>query len=101
MKEENVKKAVRDSYAKVAAGSSCGCGSSSGSCCSPVDTAKDISSNMGYSAEELERLPEGANLGLGLRQSSGNCFTEKRRSCSGPWFRCRNRLLSGSGKSRP
>ncbi|MHB1347511.1 MAG: arsenite methyltransferase [Candidatus Humimicrobiaceae bacterium] len=65
MKEENVKKAVRDGYAKVAAGSSCGCGSSSGSCCSPVDTAKDISSNMGYSAEELERLPEGANLGLG------------------------------------
>ena len=65
MKEETVKKAVRDSYARVASGSSCGCGSSSSSCCSQIDTAKEISSNMGYSKEELEKIPEGANLGLG------------------------------------
>jgi len=65
MKEETVKKAVRDSYARVAAGSSCGCGSSSASCCSQIKTVKEISSNMGYSSEELEKLPEGANLGLG------------------------------------
>ena len=65
MKENTVKKVVRDSYAKVATGSSCGCGPSSGCCSSQIDTAKEISNNMGYSKEELEKLPEGANLGLG------------------------------------
>ncbi|MHB1252959.1 MAG: hypothetical protein ACYCZ1_02215 [Candidatus Humimicrobiaceae bacterium] len=42
MKDETIKKAVRESYAKVATGSSCGCGSSSGNCCSQIDTAKQI-----------------------------------------------------------
>ena len=65
MKEETIKKAVRESYAKVATGNSCGCDSNSGSCCSQIDQAKEISENMGYSKEELEKLPEGANLGLG------------------------------------
>jgi arsenite methyltransferase len=65
MKEETIKKIVRESYAKVATGSSCGCGSSSNNCCSQSDKAKEISGNMGYLKEELEKLPEGSNLGLG------------------------------------
>ena len=65
MEEDKIKKAVRESYAKVATGSSCGCGSASGGCCSQTDKTQEISKKMGYSKEELEKLPEGADLGLG------------------------------------
>jgi len=66
MKEENIKKAVRESYAKVAGGSSC-CSApvTSSCCCGQVDLAKEISSNIGYSEEDLNKVPEGSNLGLG------------------------------------
>ena len=66
MKEENIKKAVRESYAKVASGSSCCSAPVTGSsCCGQVDQAKEISSNIGYSKEDLNKVPEGSNLGLG------------------------------------
>jgi SAM-dependent methyltransferase len=66
MKEENIKKAVRESYAKVASGSSCCCTPDTGSsCCGQMDLAKEISSNIGYSKEDLNKVPEGSNLGLG------------------------------------
>ncbi len=66
MKEENIKKAVREGYAKVASGSSCCCTPDTGSsCCGQVDLAKEISSNIGYSKEDLNKVPEGSNLGLG------------------------------------
>jgi SAM-dependent methyltransferase len=35
------------------------------SCCGNTDLAQDISKNIGYTEEELESVPEGANLGLG------------------------------------
>ncbi|MDD5082757.1 MAG: arsenite methyltransferase [Dehalococcoidales bacterium] len=64
MKEQDVKKVVRERYARVArqgssccAPSSCGCGDSS-----PVAT---LSKQIGYGDEELQSVPEGANLGLG------------------------------------
>ena len=64
MKKEDVKKAVREGYAQVAKqGSSC-CTPSS-SCCSTPSLAKDISKAIGYSDEEMQAVPEGANLGLG------------------------------------
>jgi len=66
MKEENIKKAVRESYAKVASGSPCCSAPVAGSsCCGQVDQAKEISSNIGYSKEDLNKVPEGSNLGLG------------------------------------
>lgn len=65
MEEDKIKKAVRESYAKVATGSLCGCGSASGGCCSQTDKTQEISKKMGYSKEELGKLPEGADLGLG------------------------------------
>ena len=66
MKEENIKKAVRESYAKVASGSSCCSAPVTGSsCCGQIDLAKEISSNIGYSKEDLNKVPEGSNLGLG------------------------------------
>lgn len=65
MKDEEIRKAVRESYGKIAvkeaAGSaqanSCGCG-----CGSTQDT---VSKTIGYSDEEIKGVPEGANLGLG------------------------------------
>jgi arsenite methyltransferase len=61
--EENVKKEVRNRYAKVAkTGGSC-CASSV-SCCS-ASTNKQVSKMIGYSDEEMGSIPEGANLGLG------------------------------------
>jgi arsenite methyltransferase len=64
MKDEQVKRAVREGYAKIAKGNGCGCSPVS-SCCGGIDSARDISKSLGYTEEELEAVPEGANLGLG------------------------------------
>ena len=63
MKEEKVKKLVRNRYAKVAKtnGSCC---ASSVSCCS-APSNEQVSKMIGYSEEEMNAVPEGANLGLG------------------------------------
>ena len=64
MKETEVKKAVREGYAKIAQqGSSC-CSTDS-TCCSGTDLAHNISQYIGYSEEEMNAVPGGANLGLG------------------------------------
>jgi len=64
MQEKDVKKNVKEGYAKIAVqGGSC-CGPAS-SCCGSVDFAQDISRKIGYSDEELKTVPESANLGLG------------------------------------
>ena len=64
MKKEEIKKVVRDGYAQIAKqGSSC-CGPAK-PCCGGANTAQDISKSIGYTDEELENIPGGANLGLG------------------------------------
>ena len=63
--KKDVKKAVRESYARIAEqGSSCCCGPSS-SCCGSADAVQEISRGIGYSDDELAAVPDGANLGLG------------------------------------
>lgn len=63
MSKEEIKKAVREGYARIA--------SKKQSCCEPVtccgstDWSMDISKKVGYTDEELKSVPEGANLGLG------------------------------------
>ncbi len=57
MKEEEIRKSVRENYARIAKESS--------SCCCRSTNAEDISKSIGYSDEELESVPEDANLGLG------------------------------------
>ena len=64
MEQGEIRKAVRDGYGKIAKnsgscclpGASCGCGGTS------VET---ISQGVGYTPEEMQTVPEGANLGLG------------------------------------
>jgi arsenite methyltransferase len=63
MKEENIKKEVRNRYANVAKTSGSCCASSS--CCSAPPSNKQVSKLVGYSEEEMNSVPEGANLGLG------------------------------------
>jgi SAM-dependent methyltransferase len=63
MKKEDIRKTVRQEYAKVAKGTSSCCGGTS-SCCGQ-STAKEISKDIGYSDEEMNAVPDGANLGLG------------------------------------
>jgi SAM-dependent methyltransferase len=59
-KPEDTKQTVRDHYAKVAiTDGNCGCGPG---CCSPKVGA---SRELGYTTDDLERLPEGADMGLG------------------------------------
>src|ERR1017187_5833519 len=64
MDSEAVRKKVREGYGKIAG--------SGGSCCGPAPTccgsspagSHDLAKHIGYSAEELAALPEGANMGL-------------------------------------
>ncbi len=64
MRKEEIKKVVREGYAKIAKQSS-SCCVPANSCCGGTDLAQDISRSIGYTEEELKAVPEGANLGLG------------------------------------
>ncbi len=64
MKEAKIKRVVREGYAKIAKQSSSCCAPVT-SCCGSTDLAQGISKSIGYTEEELEAVPEGANLGLG------------------------------------
>jgi SAM-dependent methyltransferase len=64
MKEEDIRKEVRERYADAAkTGGSC-CGPDA-SCCGSGSTADEIGKAIGYSDNELRNVPDGANLGLG------------------------------------
>lgn len=61
--KRDIKKSVREGYAKIAQqGGSC-CPTSS--CCGSANQVQDISKAVGYSDTEMSAVPEGANLGLG------------------------------------
>ena len=84
LRKEQVRESVRDTYAKVAmVGVSVSGSSQSTSCCGPPNkslqtiptsscgcgepgfSAKQMSTTMGYSKEDMSEVPEGANMGLG------------------------------------
>ena len=64
MREEEIKKAVRDRYADIVKKTETCC-LSSASCCSSENAVENISMGVGYRPEDLQAVPEGANLGLG------------------------------------
>jgi len=62
-KAGEIKKIVRDGYAKALSQNTSCCSTSS--CCCGTDQAKKISKKVGYSDSEMNAVPEGANLGFG------------------------------------
>jgi len=71
MKNKEIKRVVREGYARVAKETS-SCCARAASCCGDAnlaqDTSKktqDISKKIGYTEGDLKAVPEGANLGLG------------------------------------
>jgi len=64
MDKEEIRKAIRERYGNIAKQSSSCCGSAK-SCCGSTDSVQSISRSIGYTEEELNAVPEGANLGLG------------------------------------
>jgi len=64
MRKEEIKKVVREGYARIAKQDS-SCCVPTNSCCASTDLAQDITKKIGYTEEELKAVPEGANLGLG------------------------------------
>jgi SAM-dependent methyltransferase len=64
MKEEKIRKMVREGYAKILKKETSCCDTTQYSCCSTPST-EEISKRIGYSEEEIESVPEGSNLGLG------------------------------------
>ena len=66
MDTDDIKDMVRARYGSIAAAStSCCAPAPAASCCAGPADADSKSSRLGYSAEELQAVPEGANLGLG------------------------------------
>jgi len=65
MKDEKVKKIVREGYAKIAKKETSCCAATSAPCSCSTPTSEEISRRIGYSKEETESVPEGANLCLG------------------------------------
>jgi len=64
MDKGEIKDIVKAGYARIAKrGSSCCAPESFG--CGCTDTPQEISKQVGYSEEEMNTVPEGANLGLG------------------------------------
>lgn len=51
---------VREKYAVVAGGGTCGCG-----CCQSAPDDEAMLASLGYTAEQRAAIPEGADLGLG------------------------------------
>jgi SAM-dependent methyltransferase len=62
---EAVREAVRQGYTKIALDTSAGCCGSDVSCCGSSPQVSDkLARELGYSVQELQALPEGANMGL-------------------------------------
>src|SRR6185369_17902074 len=62
---EEIRKLVRDGYAKIAEDTSSGaCGGGVSCCGSAPQDANKLASELGYSVAELQALPDGANMGL-------------------------------------
>jgi arsenite methyltransferase len=64
MEDKQIKKKVREGYAKIAKQETSCCGSID-VCCGTATTPEKISKTIGYTDEQLQSVPEGANLGLG------------------------------------
>jgi len=65
VKEEKVKKIVREGYAKIAKKEKTSAAALTSCCSNTSNLSEDISRRIGYSEEEIGSVPVEANLGLG------------------------------------
>ncbi|MFT8311964.1 MAG: arsenite methyltransferase [Sporolactobacillus sp.] len=69
LSKDQIRQNVRNRYKQIAlqdvSVSSCGCSSSDVGCCATQENKNDVSEQLGYSTDELNAVPDGANLGLG------------------------------------
>jgi arsenite methyltransferase len=66
MNAEETRAAVRERYARAATGTDGGCcAPSASSCCGGLVSVDDLARTIGYGEDDLQAVPEGANLGLG------------------------------------
>ena len=63
VREDEIHRAVRERYGKIAQDDGCGCGPSCGE--RQAATPSVISVALGYEPEDVETVPSGANMGLG------------------------------------
>ena len=70
MHTKTVKQSVVDSYGKLAKSTSGGLFSKLFACCNPTGNANQVGKAIGYSEEEVNAVPEGANLGVGCGNPS-------------------------------
>ncbi len=61
---ERIRRTVREGYRQIARGEGFCCGPGSG-CCGGDASAVEVSRSVGYGAEEIATVSDGANLGLG------------------------------------
>ena len=64
-KKDEIKRMVREGYAKIVQERSSCCAPAASPCCGSGDLAREVSRFLGYTDEELKLVPEDANLGLG------------------------------------
>lgn len=67
LKNDEIRQAVRRQYARVAVADSgsTGCGCSPTCCGTPTASAEVLSQGLGYTADDVGAVPQGANMGLG------------------------------------
>jgi ubiquinone/menaquinone biosynthesis C-methylase UbiE len=64
-KKDEIRQEVRKRYTDIAKSDSARCGCSP-SCCTPQDLSiKDLSAKLGYTSQEINSVPDGANMGVG------------------------------------
>lgn len=61
---DSIRETVREGYAAIAEGGGSCCGPQPSCCGETTGTANDLAAQLGYNLDELNALPEGANLGL-------------------------------------
>jgi SAM-dependent methyltransferase len=94
MKDEDIRKAVRDRYGSIAreGGIGCGCGCGDGADTPGTINLRAIGQTIGYSENELAVVPEGTNLGLGCGNPTALAHLEEGETVldlgSGAGFDC-------------
>ena len=71
MTTDAIKKSVVETYGKLAQSTKQNMFSKLFACCDPTENANKVGEKIGYSKEELNAVPEGANLGVGCGNPSG------------------------------